>query len=65
MQKGMTFEYALSKLDEIAEKLENGEETLDSSIKLYQKGRELVKYCEEFLNEAEQKVVVLNQEGID
>ena len=57
----MTFEQSLKKLEEIAEKLENGELGLDSSINEFEKGIKLAKFCHEKLEEAERKIEILQK----
>lgn len=65
MKSEITFEYAINKLQEITERLENGEESLEASIKLYQSGMELSKYCEELLNGARQKIQTFGEQPLD
>ncbi len=55
----LTFEYAMARLEEIAGKLENGEESLESSMELYQEALDLGNYCKETLESAQQKITVL------
>ena len=53
----MTFEEKLTKLTEIVEKLEAGNELpLEDSLKLFEEGVGLVSSCREMLGEAEQRV---------
>ena len=59
MKRKLDFEYAMDKLKEITERLENENESLESSIKLYQEGMTLAKYCKDELNCAEQKIKVI------
>lgn len=54
-----TFEEALQELEEITRALESGGLTLDDSIKAYEKGMELRKFCLEKLNHAEKKLEYL------
>lgn len=61
--KKMTFEEALSRLEEIVNQLESGEITLDKSIAAFEEGQKLVKFCLEKLNEAETKVKKLTQDS--
>ena len=56
MNQKMTFEEALSRLQEITEKLESGEEGLDASLKLFEEGAKLSAFCKKKLDTAEQKV---------
>ncbi len=59
------FEDSLAELESIVEKLENGEVSLDESIKLFEKGTKLSKSCQTMLENAEKKVTVLlaNEDG--
>lgn len=57
----LTFETALDELEQITHKLEEGRESLDSSIKLYEKGVALRDFCRKKLTEAEGKWVVLKK----
>ena len=53
----MTFEEKLTKLTEIVEKLETGNELpLEDSLKLFEEGVSLVSSCREMLEKAEQRV---------
>ncbi len=52
----MDFEKALNKLEEINNKLERNKVPLEESIRLYELGMELVKYCGGKLNEAEGEI---------
>jgi exodeoxyribonuclease VII small subunit len=58
------FEKALQQLEEIAEKLEDGDLGLDESITQFEKGMRLAKFCREKLDEAERKIEIL-QKGAD
>jgi len=60
----LNFEKALHELEGIAVKLENGEAGLDDSIKEFEKGIELAKFCHDKLEEAERKIELL-QKGKD
>ena len=56
MEKKLTYEQAMSRLDEIISILENNKATLDESISLYQEGVELAAYCDSKLKNIEDKV---------
>ena len=56
MEKKNSFETDLSRLEEIVEKLESGDCSLDDSLKLYTEGVELVRHCSDRLNKAEMSV---------
>jgi len=55
----MTFEQALSRLDEIVKLLERGDAPLEESLKLFEEGTALVNRCGTALDKAEQKVTIL------
>lgn len=55
----MDFEKKLGRLEDIVEKMETGELTLEDSLKLFEEGVKLSRECNIQLNEAEQKVKLL------
>ena len=61
MAKG--FEESIKELEDIVEKLEKGDATLDESLKLFESGIKLSKYCQKMLDDAEKKVSVLIENG--
>lgn len=58
--ENMKFEDALKRLEEIVRALEGGKTPLDSSLELYEEAVLLVKICNQRLDNAEQKVTMLN-----
>ena len=60
-----SFEKALKRLEEIVNKLESGNLPLDESLKIFEEGVKLSRFCTKKLDEAERKVEVLlkNKEG--
>jgi len=54
-----TFESALGKLELITEELENGDLSLEKSLKKFDEGIALVGYCNTTLTEAKAKVELL------
>ena len=56
----MTFEEAIKKLEKIALSLENEKIELDESLKLYEEGVKLVRYCNKLIESAERKIKVLS-----
>lgn len=58
-QKNPKFEDALSKLEEIVQKLEGGNLPLDESLAGFEEGMKLVRFCEQKLSEAEGKVEII------
>ncbi|NIR48700.1 exodeoxyribonuclease VII small subunit [candidate division KSB1 bacterium] len=55
----MTFENAMKRLEEIVSKLERGDLTLEESIKVYEEGLQLNKFCSAKLDETEKKIKML------
>lgn len=55
----MSFEKKLTRLEEIVQKMETGELSLEDSLKLFEEGVKLTRECNKELNEAEQKVQLL------
>ncbi|WP_028582925.1 exodeoxyribonuclease VII small subunit [Desulfogranum mediterraneum] len=54
-----TFESALSKLEKITQELEAGELPLESSLKKFDEGVQLVDFCNSKLEEAKSRVELL------
>ena len=65
MSKKMTFEEAITLLEEKINDLESGTRTLDGSIAVFEEAVKLVKSCNKMLTNAEQKVKLLieNEDG--
>jgi exodeoxyribonuclease VII small subunit len=57
----MTYEQALTALEEVVTRLERGDVPLDESIGLYERGAALKKRCESMLSEAEMKVAQITK----
>ena len=55
-KKELTFEAALAELQSVVERLEAGKVSLDESLALYERGMELVGFCNGRLDVAEQRV---------
>lgn len=53
------FEASLAELEAIVEKLEQGELSLDDSLKQFERGVQLTRICQAALAQAEQKVEIL------
>lgn len=56
MNKKITFEEAITQLNSIVNRLENGNEPLESSLKLFEEGSALAALCYGKLQNAEQKI---------
>ncbi len=63
MKKAITFEAAVKRLEEIVEKMENGDAELEKSLEMFEEGIKLVKFCSAKLEEAKKKVEILVKDG--
>ena len=55
-EKNLSYEAARDELAEVVEALESGSETLEESLKLWERGEELAKICQEWLDGARKKL---------
>ncbi|MDD5142942.1 exodeoxyribonuclease VII small subunit [Methanoregula sp.] len=58
-----TYEKKIEQLKKIIEKIEDGNTSLDESMKLYEQGAALVRQCETMLAEAEVKITTLGRDA--
>ena len=56
MSEQLTFEQAMTRLEQIVMKLESGKCSLDESIRLFEEGTRLTGFCRQSLDTAEQKI---------
>ena len=60
----INFEKTLGELEELVEKMEEGDLSLEESLKCFERGILLTKNCQQALSEAEQKVrILLEKDG--
>jgi exodeoxyribonuclease VII small subunit len=59
MKKNITFEEAMTKLEDTVRKLEGGTMSLDDSLAAFEEAVTLVKICNEKLETAERRVRIL------
>jgi len=57
------FEEAMDRLEEIVRDLEEGDLPLEESLKAFEEGMNLIKFCSEKLEEVERKVTKLVKEN--
>jgi exodeoxyribonuclease VII small subunit len=55
----MSFEQAMSRLEQIVKLLEKGDAPLENALGLFEEGTALAKKCSDFLDSAEKKIVKL------
>jgi exodeoxyribonuclease VII small subunit len=58
-----TYEKKIEELKRIIEKIEDGNTSLDESMRLYEQGAALVKQCETLLTDAEMKITTLSRDA--
>ncbi len=61
MDKELTFEEKIARLEEIVSILEKGDALLSDSLKLFEEGTKLIAECSAQLDTAEQQVVKLSK----
>ena len=59
--KAPTFEDALSELEKIVANMEAGQLPLENSLAAYKRGTELLKFCQQKIQDAESQVRVLTE----
>ncbi|AIM15556.1 MULTISPECIES: exodeoxyribonuclease VII small subunit [Neobacillus] len=63
-EKNITFEEAMAKLEQIVEKLEEGDIPLEEAIIYYKEGMELSKLCHDKLKSAEKQLTqIITEDG--
>jgi len=65
MKDDLGFEEALEQMEDIVSKLEQGEQSLDDSLKMFEEGIKLYRYCLLKLEEVEGKVTVIMRNNGD
>ena len=63
--KTPSFEQALAELETLVETMEQGELSLEQSLKSFERGVVLTRTCQQALSEAEQKIQILSQHNPD
>lgn len=63
--KKMRFEQAMEELEEIVRQLDNDEQSLDDSVKSWERAMALRLHCENLLSEAKLKVekIIMKEDG--
>jgi len=57
------FEAAITELETIVKKLEEGDLALETSLQLYERGVQLSRFCHAQLEQAERRIEILNERG--
>ena len=56
----LTFEKALEELETLVARMEDGRLPLEESLAAYQRGTELIKFCEGKLSQAQARIAILD-----
>ena len=59
----LSFEEAYSQLEELVAKLESGDMSLEESVSLFERGKELATHCQSLLDKAELRVKKISDDG--
>lgn len=59
--KAPAFEDALAELEKIVANMESGQLPLEESLAAYKRGTELLKFCQQKIQDAEQQVRILTE----
>lgn len=62
-EKKLTFETALNELNDIVKKMEDEDISLDEALKLFGKGVDLTEKCNKILDDAKQKITIVENRG--
>ena len=62
MAEELTFEQAMEQLEQIVTRMEEGNLTLEESLKQYEQGVKLTSFCEQILKTAQLRVMELKPE---
>jgi exodeoxyribonuclease VII small subunit len=57
---GLTFEKALEELEALVARMEDGKLPLEESLAAYQRGAELIRFCESKLSDAQARIAILD-----
>ena len=58
-ESSLTFEKALQELEALVARMEDGKLPLEESLAAYQRGAELIKFCEGKLTDAQARIAIL------
>jgi exodeoxyribonuclease VII small subunit len=56
MDKNINFEEKINALEEMAQKMESGELSLEESLKSYEEAMNVIKECEAYINSAKLRI---------
>ena len=59
----MTLEETFAGLEEVIQKMERADATLEETFKLYHKGMDMLKSCNDKIDKIEKQMLILDEEG--
>ena len=62
-QPGFEFETALTQLEQLVQRMESGELSLQDSLQAFEQGVQLTRQCQQALSSAEQRVQILMKQN--
>lgn len=62
-EEELSLEEAFARIEETIEQLEEEETTLEESFSAYQKGMQLLQYCNAKIDKVEKQVLKINEDG--
>lgn len=63
MAEEMTIEQSFEQLEEIIDKMQETDVTLEDSFALYEQGMKMIQECNRRIDEVEKKMLVMNEAG--
>ena len=60
----LSFEKALEELEALVARMEDGKLALEESLAAYQRGAELIKFCESKLTDAQARIAILDGDAL-
>ena len=60
----LSFEKALEELEALVARMEDGKLPLEESLAAYQRGAQLIKFCESKLSDAQARIAILDGETL-
>ena len=60
----LSFEKALEELEALVHRMEDGKLPLEESLAAYQRGAQLIKFCESRLTDAQARIAILDGETL-
>tara|TARA_B100000214_G_C23606282_1_gene463046 strand:+ start:184 stop:414 length:231 start_codon:yes stop_codon:yes gene_type:complete len=65
MKKSKSFEDSITRLEQLVDKMESGDTSLEQSLELFEEGMDLIESCQNMLGSAEKRVqkYIQNSDG--